>query len=809
VERPVQNVEAAAWTRRTRELAHWTWGYVNRTDVWGGYTASGQVTRPPKKKRGQVFLTEDILVRHFAANRPLDIVGLHTTSPDNTSRWGAVDIDWHGETSTAADINERVAFAWFNKLAGLGFTPLLTTSNGAGGFHLRFLLSEPAPTARVFWFTRWLVKDHAQHGLAHRPETFPKQLAIAPGKYGNWLRLPGRHHKRNHWSNVWDGSRWLSCEQAVDYILSMRGSSPALIPADIELTHRIEAYLAKLPNLGEGQGRDDVAYNLLAFLARDLNLPDDRAIHWAEKWDAGNNPPKGRECLTAILANVHLHGQRAYGSGLSETPSRNGKAHLDEQGPSSLSEGGVCQEQLTFANHYKAPSGKKLVNVGLSAQEIHRQLQRLAGEWPRRVGKRLFVEGDDRKPLWLENTPELFAWIARQLPDVEDNPLKWARRGTGMVSEAEFHAFLGQTVDAYEAVEPYPHWPPMSGHFYLHPELKEGDGSALRELVERFDPATDVDHDLIVGFLLSLFWGGQPGQRPAWLFTSDDEAGDTGRGVGKSSVAKLGARLVGGSISASSNTPFDKLISRLLSPEALTLRVALLDNVKTLKFSWAELEGLITSDTISGHQYYVGEGRRPNTVTWAITLNGANLSTDLAQRCVIVKLKRPSYLATWEEDTTAFINAKRWAIIGDIMAALKKSTPALLRHSRWGAWEDAVLAKLGDPSECQKVIAERQGQVDDEKAEATLVQEYFAAELQRRVPPHNPLTDVVWIPSAEAAVIVNAATGKNRPVNRANIYLANLGIPTLRKSDRNGARGWAWTGEKSDGQPAVLIHPRW
>jgi hypothetical protein len=66
---------------------------------------------------------------------------------------------------------------------------------------------------------------------------------------------------------------------------------------------------------------------------------------------------------------------------------------------------------------------------------------------------------------------------------------------------------------------------------------------------------------------------------------------------------------------------------------------------------------------------------------------------------------------------------------------------------------------------------------------------------------------VVWIPSAEAAAMVNAATGENRPVNRANAYLANLGIPTLRKSNRKN-RGWVWTGDKAaPGQEAVPIDP--
>jgi hypothetical protein len=59
-----------------------------------------------------------------------------------------------------------------------------------------------------------------------------------------------------------------------------------------------------------------VAFSFLAFLARDLGLPDADALRWAEEWDAGNSPPKGRERLEQILANVHEYGQNSYGAGL-------------------------------------------------------------------------------------------------------------------------------------------------------------------------------------------------------------------------------------------------------------------------------------------------------------------------------------------------------------------------------------------------------------------------------------------------------------------------------------------------------------
>src|SRR5262249_20169306 len=152
----------------------------------------------------------------------------------------------------------------------------------------------------------------------------------------------------------------------------------------------------------------------------------------------------------------------------------------------------------------------------------------------------------------------------------------------------------------------------------------------------------------------------------------------------------------------------------LLSPEARGKRVLLIDNIKTLKFSWDALESLITAEVISGRQLYVGEGRLPNCFTVCLTLNGATLSKDMAQRTVIVKLGRPAYRATWREETSAYVEAHRWAILGDLVAALKAPAGPLARYSRWGSWEALVLARLPEPADAQRVIAERQDAVDED-----------------------------------------------------------------------------------------------
>jgi hypothetical protein len=342
----------SAWASRAEELAGWSWAFANRVDAWGGYhpmrergkkytTKDGRTavlghvtTRPAPSARGKVLLTREVLARHFAATAPETVVGLHTTAEDNTSRWGAAEVDQHGDGGNSPEANLAAALAWYAELVRRGFRPLLTDSNGKGGYHLRFLLAEAAPTGRVFAFLRRLTSDYGRHGLTARPETFPKQASVPAGRYGNWLRLPGRHHTRPHWSTVWDGSRWLAGEQAVALLLTFTGDPVELLPDEPppapplrpaaprrteapgnRLAARIAAYLRRLPNLGEGQGRDDVAYHFAAFLVRDLNVSDSVALEWLQLWDAGNHPAKGKAALEKVIHNAHEYGRRPVGCG--------------------------------------------------------------------------------------------------------------------------------------------------------------------------------------------------------------------------------------------------------------------------------------------------------------------------------------------------------------------------------------------------------------------------------------------------------------------------------------------------------------
>jgi hypothetical protein len=62
------------------------------------------------------------------------------------------------------------------------------------------------------------------------------------GHFGRWLRLPGRHHTRPHFSRVfndepWADDKWLEGAAAIDRILSVR-PAPAALLAPLGITRR-------------------------------------------------------------------------------------------------------------------------------------------------------------------------------------------------------------------------------------------------------------------------------------------------------------------------------------------------------------------------------------------------------------------------------------------------------------------------------------------------------------------------------------------------------------------------------------------
>lgn len=306
------------------QLADWASRIiVNRSDVYGQYASfesreSGPKSfmRPEEGRRLDGALTQALLERHFVGSDVGHLLGIHAISRNNRSRWIAVDVDQHNEASIGSPPNQRAAQEWYQRLRDLGFAPLLIDSNGNGGFHLWVFFNEPIPSNRAFSFARWLVKDFASFELSSAPETFPKQPRLSEQvPYGSWLRLPGRHHTRDHWPRIWDGT-WRSGGEVVERLLSFAGDNPNRLPKEalefasdnsVAAISEVGAkttseFVGLLDGVREG-GRHNALVRLVGHY-REHGLPEDEIVKLMLLWDSKNVPPLGDKYIRSQVSDV-------------------------------------------------------------------------------------------------------------------------------------------------------------------------------------------------------------------------------------------------------------------------------------------------------------------------------------------------------------------------------------------------------------------------------------------------------------------------------------------------------------------------
>ena len=250
--------------------------------------------------------------------------------------------------------------------------------------------------------------------------------------------------------------------------------------------------------------------------------------------------------------------------------------------------------------------------------------------------------------------------------------------------------------------------------------------------------------------MMTLLWGGKGGARPGFAITSPQG----GRGAGKTTLAES-APVRSATMSFAANEDIKQIKERLLTPAAMTKRVALIDNVKSLRYSNADIEGLVTCDTISGRRMYFGEGSRPNTLVWICTVNGALLATDLAQRFVMIEIDPPARSGSWTEETAAFIDNNCEAIIADLVGRCAR-TNEIAAIQPLGVVGGAGPVRLPDPTATQELILQRQAVADVEAEEHGVVVDYFLTQLERL--GYAPDCDRILVPSYIAARWWNAAT---------------------------------------------------
>lgn len=453
--------------------------------------------------------------------------------------------------------------------------------------------------------------------------------------------------------------------------------------------------------------------------------------------------------------------------------------------------------------------------------DIKNRLQTITEGWPRRVGGMLFVanghhmeEGDlPGREAWrpLKNTQELFAWMH------EVSRPRWFEGGCvdpdtneylDPATKSEFFSSCGATLmPNYETVETLPHYPKCPDAHYCECPLPKSDGSAMKEFLDHMNPATEEDRCLIQALMLTLGWGGEPGHRPAFVFTSD-----WGTGAGKTRTATFIVNIWGGAPTVGEFEEWETVRSRLLSDSALKQRALIIDNIRG-KMARSGIESMITGNTIDGKKMYYGQFARPNYITMIMTANTPSLSKDLAERAIVIGIGEPKHAnsADFEEWASDFMKNRRAALISDVIEQLRNGPVCNVdknRRDRWGTWIDGVLRTIPNANALLDFIHEGRLGVDQDLIDSQKVVEVIAGIMKRM--GLNIAYDKMRIKKSDfrqwlmdCSVIDNNLKAKGCTTWLQRLMKLEPLRPLTEDPGHSGGRRWLWTGPGADADTQV------
>ena len=246
---------------------------VNRDDRWGTYYIKDrgketqrvkQTTRPSPK----------LMQRLTRAGRPIPYcgpdqiadhiegkgmpIGLHAISRGDTCRWVAWDIDRHFD-SIPPELPQSAASAIMRTVRETLGLLFLAEDSGGGGWHIWVPLAAPAPASEAYIVAQAVLGVGEGAWLAHgdddpHVEGFPKAESRWNDKAkcgGGWLRLPGKHHKRQHVSCLCaqQGKRINGLDMWQWFRVAARGNTPARWSAAVAAARQMERrQIASVPS---------------------------------------------------------------------------------------------------------------------------------------------------------------------------------------------------------------------------------------------------------------------------------------------------------------------------------------------------------------------------------------------------------------------------------------------------------------------------------------------------------------------------------------------------------------------------------
>lgn len=338
----------------------------------------------------------------------------------------------------------------------------------------------------------------------------------------------------------------------------------------------------------------------------------------------------------------------------------------------------------------------------LTVLETTNQLQRHAKGAFFLVGEAAYMAGLNKgdEPVAVASHADLTAVIGTR----EDMCIRW-KTGVGFTTRDEAFAAMRYVAPHYHSIETVPTWPQWPEVYYNCKDLPPADAGLWERWLDFFIWETPEDRLLGSAFFATPFWGGPGGQRPLFAVTTKE-----GQGAGKTTLVGKVAELLGQvPIAVPSKDGVDAVDigKRMLSPLGRKSRVLLLDNV-TGKMDNPDVAALITAPVLSGRELNVGEGVRPNTFTYALTLNAPSLDADFAPRTVVLRIGRPRAYSNWETEIRRFLETHRWELIAHVIGRLKAGGGAGegTGDFRFPLWANQVLgAMAGDEEAKARVLA--------------------------------------------------------------------------------------------------------
>lgn len=397
-------------------------------------------------------------------------------------------------------------------------------------------------------------------------------------------------------------------------------------------------------------------------------------------------------------------------------------------------------------NYFTCQDGKKDVQTGLPPEDLYRKFRALSPDWPKVVGEGTVVVHEGRLHE-IKSACGFFAWMQGN-----DIRIDWHSKLKTAMSKSEFHDLVALRCERFSAASRLPHFPPMGDTLYFGPEvIPSEDTEYLDELLNFFQPATEVDKILLKAAVLTPFWGGTGGQRPAFVITGKDGDELGGRGIGKTALVDVIGNLAGGVVEMSAKGDIDDFKKRLLTLK--NQRVVRLDNIKG-KLNSADLEALITAPYISGHRMYHGDGSIPNLFTYFMTFNDISFSRDMAQRAIPIVLNRPDYGDDWETRVYAFLEGAREDILRDIAFIFSKAPSVRFSGLRFSSWAKYVLARVTEDQSVIESIKTAQTAVDDDSEQADSFDEVIAYHLSQYKLPEAGVNGMVADPERGAVFLI-------------------------------------------------------